>query len=62
MTKRTIDMIIRIGIEVVEWVSIILKEKRRLEPDPEPEQKPRPSGRDERRSRLQGLRNRSARA
>jgi hypothetical protein len=29
MTKRTIDMIIRIGIEVVEWVSIILKEKRR---------------------------------
>lgn len=29
MTKRTIDMIIRIGIEVVEWISLILKEKRK---------------------------------
>jgi hypothetical protein len=29
MTKRTIDMIIRIGLEIVEWMSIILKEKRR---------------------------------
>ena len=28
MTKRTVDMIIRIGIEIVEWISIILKEKR----------------------------------
>ena len=28
MTKRTIDLIIRIGIEIVEWISIILKEKR----------------------------------
>ena len=28
MTKRTVDLIIRIGIEIVEWISIILKEKR----------------------------------
>ncbi len=29
MTKRTVDLIIRIGIEIVEWISTILKEKRR---------------------------------
>ena len=29
MTKRTIDLIVRIGIEIAEWISIILKEKRR---------------------------------
>ena len=28
MTKRTVDLIIRIGIEIAEWISIILKEKR----------------------------------
>ena len=28
MTKRTVDLIIRIGIEIVEGLSIILKEKR----------------------------------
>ncbi len=28
MTKRTVDLIIRVGIEIVEWISIILKEKR----------------------------------
>jgi len=28
MTKRTVDLIIRIGIEIVEWISIILIEKR----------------------------------
>ena len=28
MTRRTVDLIIRIGIEIVEWISIILKEKR----------------------------------
>ena len=29
MTKRTVDLIIRIGIEIVEWISIILREERR---------------------------------
>lgn len=29
MTKRTVDLIIRIGIEIAEWLSIILKEKKR---------------------------------
>jgi len=29
MSKRTIDLIVRIGIEIVDWISIILKEKRR---------------------------------
>ena len=28
MTRRTVDLIIRIGIKIVEWLSIILKEKR----------------------------------
>ena len=28
MTRRTVDLIIRIGIEIAEWISIILKEKR----------------------------------
>jgi hypothetical protein len=28
MTTGTIDLIIRVGIEIVEWISIILKEKR----------------------------------
>lgn len=29
MTQRTIDLLVRIGIEIVEWINIILKEKRR---------------------------------
>jgi hypothetical protein len=29
MKKQTVDLIIRIGIEVAEWLAIILKEKRR---------------------------------
>ena len=29
MKKQTVDLIIRIGIELAEWLSIILKEKRR---------------------------------
>jgi hypothetical protein len=29
MTKRTVDLIIEIGLEIVEWISIILKEKRK---------------------------------
>jgi hypothetical protein len=29
MTKRTVELIIRIAIEVVDWLNIILKEKRR---------------------------------
>lgn len=29
MTKRTIDLLVRIGIEIVDWINIILKEKRR---------------------------------
>ena len=29
MTKRTVDLIIRIAIEVVDWLNIILKEKRK---------------------------------
>jgi hypothetical protein len=31
MTKRTVDLIIRIAIEVVDWLNIILKENRRSE-------------------------------
>ena len=27
MKKQTVDLIIRIGIEVAEWLAIILKEK-----------------------------------
>ena len=27
MKKRTVDLIIKIGIEVAEWLSVILKEK-----------------------------------
>ena len=29
MTQRTIDLFIRIGIEIIDWINIILKEKRR---------------------------------
>ena len=29
MTQRTIDLLINIGIEIVDWINIILKEKRR---------------------------------
>ncbi len=29
MTKRTVDLIIRIAIEVVDWLNLILKEKRK---------------------------------
>jgi hypothetical protein len=28
MTRCTVDLIIRIGIEIVDWLSIILKEKK----------------------------------
>jgi hypothetical protein len=31
MTKRSLDLIIKIAIEIVEWISITLKEKRRTE-------------------------------
>jgi len=31
MTKRTVDLIIRIAIEIVDWLNIILKEDRRTE-------------------------------
>ena len=44
MTKRTIDMIIRIGIELAEWISIILKEKRRQKSDDSKSKKKRESG------------------
>jgi len=29
MKKRTVDMVIRVAIEVAEWLSVILKEKRK---------------------------------
>ena len=29
MKKQTVDLIIKVGIEVAEWLVIILKEKRR---------------------------------
>ena len=29
MTKRTVDLIIRVAIEVVDWLNLILKEKRK---------------------------------
>ena len=29
MTKRTVDLIIRIAIEVVDWLNLILKEERK---------------------------------
>jgi hypothetical protein len=29
-TKRTVDLIIRNGIEIVDWLSIILKEKKEI--------------------------------
>ena len=29
MTKRTTDMLIKIVIEVVDWINILLKEKKR---------------------------------
>ena len=29
MTQRTIDLLVRIGIEIVDWINIILKDKRR---------------------------------
>jgi hypothetical protein len=29
MTKRTTDMLIKIAIEVFDWINILLKEKRR---------------------------------
>ena len=28
MTQRTIDLLVRIGIEIVDWINILLKEKR----------------------------------
>jgi len=28
MTKKTLDLLTRLGIEIVEWISIILKENR----------------------------------
>ena len=29
MTQRTIDLLVKIAIEVVDWINILLKEKRR---------------------------------
>ena len=29
MTKRTTDLLIKIAIEVFDWITILLKEKRR---------------------------------
>ncbi|WP_319408762.1 hypothetical protein [uncultured Desulfosarcina sp.] len=29
MTQRTIDLLVRIAIEIVDWINILLKEKRR---------------------------------
>ena len=31
MTRRTVDLIVKIAIEIVDWLNIILKEKRRSE-------------------------------
>ena len=28
MTQRTIDLLVRIAIEIVDWINIILKKKR----------------------------------
>ena len=28
MTQRTIDLLVRIAIEVVDWINILLKEKK----------------------------------
>gem|GEM_PF-1521537 len=44
MTKRTVDLIIRIGIEIVEWISTILKEKRRNNDSKRNPEKKRESG------------------
>ena len=44
MTKRTVDLIIRIGIEIVEWISIILKEKRGTNDSKRNPEKKRESG------------------
>ena len=29
MTQRTIDLLVKIAIEIVDWINILLKEKRR---------------------------------
>jgi hypothetical protein len=29
MTQRTIDLFVKVAIEIVEWINILLKEKRR---------------------------------
>ena len=29
MTQRTIDLFVKIAIEIVDWINILLKEKRR---------------------------------
>jgi hypothetical protein len=28
MTQKTIDLLVRIAIEIVDWINIVLKEKR----------------------------------
>jgi len=28
LTKKTLDLLTRLGVEIVEWISIILKENR----------------------------------
>jgi hypothetical protein len=28
MTQRTIDLLVRIAIEIVDWINVILKKKR----------------------------------
>jgi hypothetical protein len=29
MTQRTLDLLVRIAIEIVDWINVILKDKRR---------------------------------
>jgi len=33
MTKKTVEALIKIGVEVVEWVSIVLKDKMKGKED-----------------------------
>jgi len=33
MEKRTVDLLIKIVIEIVDWISVILKEKRKSKPE-----------------------------
>ena len=44
MTKRTVDLIIRVAIEVVDWLNIILKEKKETKNNDSKSKKERESG------------------